>query len=384
MQVKQVYSLVNDIAKEVLGIETVLNEDLSNVVEMGSAVLSSGQVDNYVKSLIDRIGKVVFVNRPYAGSVPSILMDGWEFGSILQKITMELPTATENESWELQDGQSYDPNIFYKPVVEAKFFNKKVTFELKMSIAERQVKESFTSATQLNAFLSMIQTAIENAMTIRIDGLIMRTINNMIGETIAAEYADKDYSAKSGVRAINVLKLYNDKFGTNLTTETMLEDKEFDRFFAYVWDLTKKRMSKISTIFNIGGKDRFTPADRLHSVMLTEVASATKFYLYSDTFNKEDVQLPNTETVPFWQGSGKSYELASDSKINIKTASGADVEVSGILGVMFDRDACAVCNQDRRVTSSYNPVGEFYNNFYKYDCESINDTNENFVVFFAA
>ena len=384
MKVEQIYNFTNDVVKEVLGETSVVNEDLSNIIDIGEEVFNANKVDNYVKSLVDHIGRVVFVNRPYSGSVPSVLMDGWEFGSVMQKIQMELPKATENESWELEDGQSYDPNVFTKPVVTAKFFNSKVTFEIPISITEMQVKESFSSVEQLNGFVSMIYNAIDKAMTIRIDELVMRTINAMIGETIHNEYPEADYSTKSGVRAVNLLKLYNDRFTKELTADAALTDKEFIRFASMEMGLVEGRLGKISTLFNIGGKDRFTPSDLLHVVLLNDFKKSAGAYLQSDTFNEEYTALPNAETVPYWQGSGTDYSFSSISKINIKTPSGDTVEVGGILGVMFDRDACAVCNQNRRVTSNYNPKAEFYNNWYKYDCQTLADTNENFVVFFVA
>ena len=209
MTVTQIYSLINAVTAEILGESAVVSEDLGNIVDIGTAIFNQNAMDNYVRSLVNHIGKVIFVNRPYAGNVPSVLMDGWEYGSVLEKITAELPAATENESWELTDGASYDPNVFYKPVVSAKFFNKRVTFEIPMSFTERQVKESFSSAEQLNGFLSMLYTAVDKSMTVKIDALVMRTINNMIGETIHADYGADALSSKSGVKAVNLLYLYN-------------------------------------------------------------------------------------------------------------------------------------------------------------------------------
>ena len=146
MLVNQIYELMNTVTQEVLGDSVVVAEDLSNVVDIGAAVLNNSDMDHYVRSLVNHIGKVIFVNRPYSGNCPSIMMTGWEYGSILEKISAELPEATENESWQLVDGASYDPNIFYKPQVESKFYNKRVTFEIPMSFTERQVKESFSNA----------------------------------------------------------------------------------------------------------------------------------------------------------------------------------------------------------------------------------------------
>ena len=127
MKVNQIYTIVNNITKEIIGQTGIVNEDLSNIVDVGKSVFDATSTDNYVKSLVNQIGKIIFVNREYNGNVPSVLMDGWEFGSVLGKIDCELPEASGNKSWDLTSGQSYDPNIFYKPTVSAKFFNSKVT-----------------------------------------------------------------------------------------------------------------------------------------------------------------------------------------------------------------------------------------------------------------
>lgn len=384
MEVKQIYDLMNNVTNEILGETAILAEDLSNVVDLGVSIFNATAVDNYVKSLVNHIGKVIFVNRAYSGSVPSVLMDSWEFGSVLEKISADIPEATENESWELTDGTSYDPNIFYKPSVSAKFFNKRVTFEVPMSFTERQVKESFSSAEQLNGFLSMLYNAVDKSMTIKVDSLVMRTINNMIGETLHADIPAGVYAGNTGVKAVNLLKLYNDKFDTELTADVAINNEEFIRFASLMMGLYASRLSKISTLFNIGGKDRFTPADMLHVVLLDVFAKSAEAYLYSNAYNEEYNKLPNAEIIPYWQASGTSYAFGDVSKINIKTASGDSIEASGIIGVMFDRDALGVTNLDRRVTTSYNPKAEFFSNWYKFDAGYFNDTNENFVVFFVA
>lgn len=376
MEFKQVYQIANEVTREVLGEDEVLKEDLTNIVDIGNTIQSAQSLDKYVKSLIDHIGKVVFVNRSYAGSAPSVLMDGWEYGSILEKVTYDgLPEATENESWDLVDGQSYDPNVFTQPKVSAKFFSKRTTFEIPMSFAERQVKSAFDSATQLNGFFSMIHNGIEKSMTVKTDGLVMRTINNMTAETI------KDGNA---VRAVNLLQLYKAKFPTDttVTAANCTYHPEFIRYAAFLMKLYSDRMSKLSTLFNIGGKERFTSKDLQHIILLAEFESSAGVYLQSDTFHDEFTSLPTAESVPYWQGSGTDYALSSTSKINVKTSSGTDIVQDGVLGVIFDRDALGVSNLERRVTSQYNGKGEFFNNWYKADAGYFNDMNENFVVFY--
>ena len=390
---EQVASLVNDAAKEMLGESALLQENLENVVDIGKTIFDNTEVDNYVRSLVNHIGRIVFINRPYSGRAVSVLMDAWEFGSVKEKLQMERPEADINEDWTLQDGQSYDQDIFYKPTVTAKFFNKRTTFEVPLSFTELQVKESFSSGEQLNAFVSMIYNAIEKAMTVYTDGLVMRTINNFIGQTLYSEYPDPNnttpYANASGVRAVNLLKLYNDTFNTSLSAPDCLDDKDFIRYATLQMDLYISRLRDMSSLFNIEGKERFTPTDLLHVIMLANFESAAKVYLQSDTFHKELVALPKAETVNYWQGTGTDYSVSSAGIIDVTIkdpANGSQVAVTSpvVLGVMFDRDALGVSCLDRRTTTHYNAKGEFINNYFKFDAGYFNDLQENFVVFFIA
>lgn len=386
MLVNQIYNIVNDITGEILGESTVISEDLSNIVDIGTAVFNANAVDNYVRNLVNHIGKVIFVNRSYRGSAPSVLMDGWEYGSVMEKIRAELPEAEENESWNLQDGTSYDPNIFYKPQVSAKFFNKRTTFEIPMSFTEMQVKESFSNAEQLNGFISMLNNNVEKSLTVKMDSLIMRTINNFIGETIYSEVGGSSLSGRSGTKAVNLLYLYNQTYNPSpaLTVADALHTPEFLRFASFVITNYIARISKLSKLFNIGGTDKFTPKDVLHLVALSDYVNASNMFLQSDVYHNELTELPNFEVVPYWQGSGTGYAFNDISSINVTTASGNAINASGILAVMFDRDALGVCNVDRRVTTNYNPKAEFFNNWFKFDSQYFNDTDENFIVFYIA
>lgn len=387
MKINQVYDIVNKATEQATGATGLLKEDLSNIVDVGDTVIGAQAVDGYVKALMNHIGKVVFVNREYTSSVPSVLMDSWEFGSVVEKIRTDMPEAQENDSWKLEDGQEYKQDIFYQPKVEAKFFNSKSTFEVPMSFTELQVKQSFSNGEQLNGFLSMIENAIARSLSVKLDELVMRTINNMTAETLAKDLANVEGSGldttKGTAKAVNLLAEYNANAEVKLTKENALQSPEFIRYASYRINLYTDRLSRVSTLFNVGGKQTFTPKEDLNVVLLSDFASASKAYLESDTYNNELVSLPNAETVPYWQGTGVDYALTSASKISVKTSgSETHVTVDGILGVMFDKFALGVANLDQRVTTHVNARAEFYNNFYKVDAGYFNDLNENFVVFF--
>ncbi len=384
MEVKQIYDIMNSITRELLGEETVVAEDLSNIVELGQQFEDVVGLDNYVRKLPDHVGRVVFVDRKYEGRAPQILMDSWEYGSIIEKIATRIPEAVENEDWQLNDGQSYDPNIFHAPDVYGEFWNKRTTFEIDMSITRKQVKSSFDNVTQLNSFLSMILNAIETSLTVKLDALIMRTINNMIGETFYNELPSGTYTGTSTVKAVNLLYLYNQQYSANLTASKAIVTPEFIRFACYTMKNYIDRMKVLSTVFNVGGEARFTPESKLHVAMLSEFKNGADIFLQSDTFHKEYTALPNADSIPFWQGSGTGYAFADTSNIKIKTASGHDVDAGGVLACMFDRDALGVSNLNREVRTHYNEKADFWNYFYNAFAGYFNDTNENFVVFYVA
>lgn len=379
MKVTQLKEIVNTVTGEVLGKDNLVAEDLSNLVDVGNEIINTDNVDNYVKKLIDRIGKVIFVNRLYAGGVPSVLMDSWEFGSIVEKISADMPEADENDSWNLQDGTTYSQDTFYQPKVSAKFFNNKVTFDVKLSFTTQQVKESFSSVNELNAFLSMLETGVKNSMTVKLDSLIMRTINNMTAQTL--------YKGQA-MQKVNLLTGYNALTGQQLTANKALLDKEFLKYASLVIKQYQARITKMSTLFNQGSKARFTNINDLHTVLLSDFADSAEVYLMSDTYHNDTVSLPQHETVPYWQGSGKAYAFTDTSTINVKINDGTKtakaVTQSGIVGVMFDTNALGVSNLNQRTTTAYNARAEFYTNFYKMDAGYFNDLNENFVVFYVA
>ena len=378
MKVTQIKDLVNNSLKEVNGSSTLLKEDLSNVVDIGKELLNNDDIDNFVKKLVDRVGKTVFNDRVYQGSAPSVLMDAWEYGSVVEKIDSDLPNVEENDSWKLEDGKSYDQDIFYQPKVSAKFFNSKVTFDIPMSFTKTQVESAFNSPSELNSFISMLMVKTQNAMTVNLDGLIMKTINNFTANVI---------NAKKGMQVVNLLDLYNKTAQTKVTVDNALTSPDFIKFANLMINTYRDRLTKMSTLFNQAGLNKFTPVDNQHLVILSDLASASKVYLESDTYNQDNVKISNYDTVPYWQGSGTTYNFKDTSKIDVAIKDGTqtkEIIQTGILGVLFDTSALGVSCQNPRTTTAVNARAEFYTNFNKYDAMYYNDLNENFVVFMIA
>ena len=382
MKVKQIATILNTVINpEQIGETAIVNEDLSNIVDVGKTLTAAGtfgeNFDNFTKALIDQVGKVIFVDRVYTAQGPNLLRDAWEYGSVLQKVRCDLPDADDNKTWSLADlanGSTVDPFVITKPTVKAKYFNSKTTFEVPITLAEEQVKEAFKSPSDMNRFMSMIENRVLMKRALCTEAMSKRTLNNLIAQKI---------HSKSNV--VNLLKDYNTAYSKTLTAATCLSDPDFLKYCAKTIMMYKKYIAEASMLYNNDGYVTFTPEDRLEFTVLSEFSKDLQVYMYADTYNKEFVQLDGYSEVAYWQGSGTNNAFNEISKIDVKalTADGTEFTVSqtGVVAVMYDRDAAAICNENERVTSIYNPKAEYWNYFYKYDCAYMNDTAENCIVF---
>lgn len=387
MEVKQIYTNINDWINEQTAAakfdetekqQWILNEDLSNIVDIGTKIYNTEWVDNFVKSMIDRIGRMVFVDRRTRGFAPDIQRNGWEFGSVMSKTRIKRFQAKTNPSWALTKGQTVNQFEYNPPEASTKYYNIKVAWQIDCSFAEIQVKEAFTSPMEMNRFMSAIEATIGQSLDDQMDALTMRAINGFMAEKINAN--------AGGV--IDILTPYNTENSTSLTLDTMTQQEGWNRYAAYQILLAKDRLKARTSVFNENeeaGYDTATPGEYLHFVLHNDVARSIDVYLNAQTFHNDFSDIGAYDVVPMWQASGSNFQRSITTQIDIILPSDDQTTVkrNGIIGLMFDRDAIVINNENQRVTSSYNANGEYYNNFYKVDTNIIIDMNENGIVFVA-
>lgn len=385
-----------DITGEETGTKTILEENLSNIVDVGKTVVLNMQLNdnyfnNFMTGLIDRVGKVTNVNRTYTGSAPNLIKDSWEFASILMKNRISVPEAIETTSWKLgalganTDANGYngigqnpelDPFILAIPDVTTKIYNKADTFTIPLTTTEMQLKTAFTSAEQMASFIAMIENRIRTMQTAYTNAVIRRALNNMAVQT-----------AKQS-RVVNLLSLYNTAYSQSLTAETALASPDFVRFMSLTISAYKDYLKDLSSKYNDGTYLTFTPSNRVKMVMLNNADKALKSYLYSSTYHDDYVKMDGYEVVNYWQGQGlgtSQDNLLYRSTISAipasETATPTIYTLNYVICMLFDEESCVICNERNRVTSQYNARGEYWNYFYMWDCRYLNDTAENFLVF---
>lgn len=375
MKTTQIYEFLSTVYSEVTGQSSIVNENLSNIVDVGSKLLSTDYREKYVNSLLNRIGRMVFVERPYKGMVPSLIRESWEWGSIMSKSRTKDFSPTTNPTWDLTPGESVDPYLYNPPEVQTTLYNTMVTWEIDCSFVNRILKQSFMNAGEMDRFLSMIRSRIDNDQNQYLEALTMRTINSFIARRI-----------NKGIAIVDLLASYNSAFGATLTADKAFTNKDFLRHVAYIILLYKDRLKAKTAVFseNATGYTTFTPAEYCRLVLLSDLAKGLDVYLQSETFHNELTEIGAYDTVPFFQGSGTAFDTLDITHLNV-TLPGITPETTvnrtGIVGVMFDRDAMGIINEDKRIEVAYNPRGEYWNNFYKVDTRLFNDPAENGIIF---
>lgn len=374
MKREQISEMLNSAIKEVVGESEIINENLSNIVTIGSAI-PADSLDSIFTKIINKVGNTIIESKKYNGNSLGILMNEWEYGSILEKIRIDIPETTTNDSWSLVKGNSYDCFKFSPPTVRAKYFNKAVTFEIPMSYTAEQMKDSFRNADTAVSFWNAVENAIQTSITANTEMLEYRAVTNMIGLKV-----------HNNNNVVNLLAEYKDETGiTGLTAKKALHDKDFLRFCAKRISMYSDYIKSLSMLNNDDGYITATADDEKRLILLSDFAKSIEYDLYSNTFNQEFVKIGKYTTIPYWQGTGTSRKFENNSKIDltISDLSGEPQTVTktGIVGVLFDVNGCCVCRKNYRVLSMPVPKGEFINYWYKYDAMYMNDTANNFIVF---
>ena len=382
MDTKQIAEFLNATQQDILNNQVIVNQDLSNIVDLGKALFTENQNNNFLNNLVDRIATTIFDNKMYKANDLGIVKSNYEYGGALQKIYTKLPKATLSNTWELQDNTEYNQDIYLKPVIITKYYNKQVVYNIPISsLTYKQLENAFTSRESITQLFDMIVTSVMNSIEFNKEILEQTTLNNLIAETLAKDLnGGTDYTTKSTLKVVNLLHLYNSTHtDAQLDKTNCLYNKDFIKFAVETIKMCKTRLTKYSKSFNVGELETFTDTESQRLVLIDNFKSAIDTTII-DSYNVENLQL-NAKSVPYWQGSASEYLFTDCSRINATTASGQSIDISGIIGVLFDKDACGVWKSDFRIKTHENSAAEFVNYWYKLEASYYNDLNKNAIVF---
>lgn len=380
MQVNQVYSIVNSLAAQLFGSAAVAVTDTRGLRSLGDQVGSVAGYDKFLSLLVDRIGKTIVRTLDSEVEFPGLIRDDMEYGAMLQKITVNLPDAINNDAWDIS-APGFSPTNFdiHLPVATVTYFAGIATWKVQQTIPhEPMLNSAFDSAEGMGAFITGIIEAMSKAIIEQINAVSKAAI-----ATFAVEKADR-----TSATVIDLLTPYNTTHGTALTASDAVKDKDFLRWANQQIMLAMSYMDTPSVLYNEGDNSgnpvlRRTMRDNMHVWLHSAYVSGVKTYLQSDTFHKDLVALPLYKEVKMWQGSGTTPipSLASTSTIHAKAKNGDDVELTYVIGMIVDRQAIAIGRYQQQTAAQDNPIDGYTNYATKCNIGHFVDLSENGIIF---
>lgn len=365
MNTTQLFTIVNDVAKQSMGTEDINVLDTSTLVALGDSVLSSqNNTEAFLNTLVQRIGKTIISFRPYTSSLSLLDVGDMEFGQIMQKTKTQMPVAIQDDTYNLVDGESLDMYVVSKPEVHQKLFVKRTPLAFMKSFQTKALKEAFTSADAMGTFVASIYGEIRNAIELSQENLGRLTMANYMA------------NAKTN-QVYNLVTLYNTATGKTITTgETALQNEEFLRYALQVIKNTCYKMETMSTLYNDGTEQRHSPRKYQRVASLIDFKTALETQVDYAAFNENYVKLASNIDVPYWQAQKSPFD------IEVTDEAGETKELSNIVAFVHDRDALGTYRREEEVlTTPVNARGRYYNTYYHIDNLYFNDTSENGVVF---
>lgn len=364
MDTTQIYSLVNEVARESIGTDEIDVLDTNSLVALGDSVLSSSSnTEAFLNTLVQRIGKTIISYRPYTSQLSLLDVGDMEFGQIMQKIKVKMPTAIEDDTYNLVDGESIDMYKVTKPSASQKLFVKRTPVTYTITTQRKALKEAFTSAEALGAFIAAVFGEVRNAIELTQENLGRLTMANYIANAKTTQVYD-------------LVTLYNDMGHSVPTGEEALYDEPFLRFAIGKMKNISTKMTTMSELYNDGSEQRHSPLEYQRFMYLVDFMTALETQVNYAAFHDEYVKTATGIAVPYWQAAKSPFD------IKVKDAEDAEKTIENVVAFIHDRDALGTYRKEEEaLTTPVNAKGRYYNTFWHLDNLYFNDLSENGVVF---
>ena len=330
----QIYALVNEIVAETMGSTDIDVCDTNSLVALGNTVLSSSSnTEAFLNTLVQRIGKTIISYRPYTSQLSLLEVGDMEWGQIMQKIKVDMPTAEADPTYDLVDGESIDMYKVHKPQAHQKLFVKRTPVDYSITTQRKALKEAFTSPEAMGNFQTAVYGEVRNAIELGQEDLGRLTMANFM-------------------------------------------DEKFARWVIATIKNIAFKMQTMSVLYNKDEYQRHTPLDLQRFVYLVDFMTALETNVYYGAFHDQYVKLASGIAVPYWQSA------QDPDKIMVTDENEDNFLCSNVVAFIHDRDALGTYRKEEEaLTTPVNSKGRYYNTDWHVDNLYFNDMSENGIYF---
>ena len=407
------HGLMTMLVKEATGQAPLEAVNSSNFVSMGEKVMGTGY-ENTLNALFMVLGRPVIASRRYDAKLKMIqAKNSGAYTSRFRKISFYAKNPKPAGDWNtnlytnLQN--DYD-NGSNGGVSTASMWEQNAPMPLEMNFGgssvwqdsltryKYQLQQAFRSEEDFIAFANGIVNEKRNDIESQKEAFNRLNILNMIG----AVYDCGQYMEGSKV---NLTKAFNDKFRTSYTSEQLRTThlKEFLEFFTsefkiasnYLRNRTKKYHWSVDIVDSQTHEIthsilRHTPKEDQRALLFSPLFIEAEAQVFPEIFHEDYLFNPEQhELVDYWQSVDSPAsvdvtpaipDIANGGQTQI---SGNEVEIPYVVGLLFDRDAILTDYQiDDVETTPMEARKRYYNTWYSFKKNAINDVTENVILFY--
>ena len=385
-----VYTVINAARAQALGggsTEAVAALDLSAIIDAGGDESVIGSREAFTKALINVLVKNWFTDTSYRSSYTDpFFEDSARFGAITQMISVQVPEVKASSQWTAVTSGTTTVGSYtlYLPIVDTKYYGKSDSWEIPIAITGNQWNTAFRSEDELRSFVSYILMMVDNALVVHLENMTNMNRNNFIVEKYKAATA---VTPAAGVHVVDLLGGFVAAHGDatkDFSVADFLDSQEALIYAAEQIALYSDYIGRMSKMFNLENKARFTPDDRKVLQVLSAFEKRMQFHALSDVYHDELASLPGHQSVPYWQGFGNGGTWAEVSKIIAKPASyttGDATTVSNVVAFLADKWSIMHTIVEHRVAAKVFEPEDIVQYYYQFTDRYLNDLTQNAIVF---
>ena len=409
------YAFINAMAAEMLGQNaTIQAVDESTFASVGESILQAG-TENVINTLSLVASRNLIAIRPYKAKFRLMnALDSGMFSNRIRKISYYAKNATPtgasntqlftNLAMGFDNGQNPSGGtpqstesmwLQSTPVTWQSWFGGGIEWQYPYTLYENALKLAFRNGAEFAEFLNGFLVSCANDIETEKEAFSRMVVLNAIAGVA-------DLTASMPGSFVNLTSEFNTKFGTAYTTAQLKTTylSEFLAFFVAFFKTTSDMLENRSIKYHwspaktVGGVSYVLPrqtkkADQ-RCMMIAKFWNDAEALVLPQIFNPQYLSIDSFEKVDYWQNINDPMAIDVTPAIPDVSAPaaqtiGARVQLSNVLGILYDRDAMMVDFHLESVESTPLEARKHYRTIWNtINKNPIWDATENFVVFYMA
>lgn len=343
---------------------TVPLATMDNIKDVGDAVLTAPPniMNEFYDAIVNVIGKVLIDTVNFTNPLSDMKKGRMEYGQTIEHIFVEMSRPKAYVAGTRAGESAPDQFEITKARVHAAFYWNQLERQYSVTIRHFDLKAAFASGDPVESLVSATMEALRTGEQYDDYRMTVALLARQLEE--ANKVAETDWNGR-----VNLVTGFNAKFRSGqddvqLTAATALTDKDFLAYMSQQMNMWSERLKYVRSDLNLAGVENTLPKERQHIIMLGDIESYLKTYLYTWAYNKGELSLGSVRSIDAWYSIGADdttpptgQSIAPDA-ITVKADQG---DGDACIAVIFDMDMIQIWNKEDITENARNARGHYTN-----------------------